>query len=232
MDIDEAISIDFISIPAGMGSMGRIELVNKEIEDQRIPPKVQNDQECVMCEFLMTKLEADLNNKSTQDEIRTALEGICSKIPKTLSAKCTKFVDGYAEMVISLLATTPPAKICQELQLCKPPAAEMELAEVMDRHDREVFECAVCQGSVSMIDHMLEDPKFDRDLETVVERTCAIAPMKYKKPCKELIESYGPTMINMLLAKANPEKVCEEIQLCFPNEYSTFVKINEGELEF
>lgn len=99
----------------------------------------------------------------------------------------------------------------------------------MEEAKNDVLECAVCQGCVTVIDRMLEDPNFDRDLEKVVEKTCAVAPKLYKSKCSEMVHSYGPSIINMLLTKAQPEKVCEEISLCFPNEYSTFVQINDGE---
>lgn len=224
---DEAFSIDFISIPAGPLSLGRISLTNGEpqkVVESRQPPAVLGNQNCIMCEFVMTKLEASLNSKATQEEIKKAVEGVCSAMPKSVKAPCTKFVDSYAELIVTLLATTPPAKICQEIKMCKAPAQE-----VLQLAKDDVFECAVCQGAVTVVDRMLEDPKFDRDLEKVVERTCAVAPKLYKPKCAEMVSSYAPSIINMLLANAQPEKVCEEIGLCFPNEVSTFIQINEGE---
>lgn len=234
LEIDEAFSVDFISLPAGPSSVGRIALTNKAQEKpQRIengqPPKVRANEGCVLCEFVMTQLEKDLNDHATQEEIKKAVENVCTVMPKTVRGQCTKFVDSYSELIITLLATTPPAKICEGLKMCTPP--KKAEAEVVQAVSNDVVECAVCQGAVTIIDRLLEDPTFDRNLEQVVEKTCTVAPKLYKKKCAELVSSYGPSIINMLLAKAQPEKVCEEIQLCFPNEYSTFVQINEGGLE-
>ena len=223
----DSFSIDFISIPAGPSPMGRISLLNKQLEEKRTPPKVQANEGCVLCEFVMTKLEADLKDKTTQDEIKKAVENICTKMPKSVRAPCGKFVDNYSELIITLLTTMPPAKICEEIKMCVPPKTQ----EVVEAVSNDVLECAVCQGAVTIIDRLLEDPNFDRNLEQAVEKTCQVAPRIYKKKCAELVSSYGPSIINMLLANAQPEKVCEEIQLCFPNEYSTFVQINDGELQ-
>lgn len=234
LDIDEAFSIDFISLPVVTSNTGRVPVVDKEREnkvlpkmmEQRRPGNVRSNEGCVLCEFVMTKLEADLNNKSTQAEIRHAVENVCHVMPKSVRGPCTKFVDNYADLIVTLLATTPPAKICQQMRMCTPPAIETE--KVVAEVSNDVLECAVCQGAVTVIDRMLEDPNFDKDLEKVVEKTCAVAPRLYKSKCAEMVRAYGPSMINMLLAKAQPEKVCEEIKLCFPNEYSTFVQINDG----
>lgn len=228
LEVDEAFSIDFISLPAGPSSLGRIQLLNKEKEQEKEdkPKNVQANEGCIMCEFIMTKLEADLNKKSTQDDIRKAVDNVCNVMPKSVRSPCIKFVDNYSEMIITLLATTPPAQICKEIKMCTPPKVQ----EVVQQVSNDVLECAVCQGAVTIIDKLFEDQDFDKDLEQVVEKTCAAAPRNYKNKCSEMVRAYGPSIINMLLAKANPEKVCEEISLCFPNEYSLFVQINDGEL--
>lgn len=231
LDIDEAISIDFIAVPARKHSpLRRLPLTNQWLDRERQPPNVRANEGCILCEFVMTKLEADMGNKKTQDEIRKAVENICTVMPKSVRAPCTKFIDNYTELILTLLATTPPAKICEQLKLCTPPKLEDEIhSAAMKEVSNDVLECAVCQGAVTVIDKLLEDPNFDRDLEKVVKSTCTIAPKLYKRKCSELVESYGPSIINMLLVKMNPQKVCEEISLCFANEVSSFVQINDGE---
>jgi saposin len=55
----------------------------------------------------------------SQAEIESALEEVCSVLPKTISAECTAFVQEYGPMVIKLLIeeVTPDA-ICTALGLC------------------------------------------------------------------------------------------------------------------
>lgn len=81
---------------------------------------------CVLCEFLMKQLEAELKDKKTDAEIEHAVKSICHVMPKTINAQCSKFVDQYAELVIQLLATTPPKAICSNMMLCSatPPREE------------------------------------------------------------------------------------------------------------
>ncbi|KAM8701329.1 hypothetical protein ACLKA7_000911, partial [Drosophila subpalustris] len=90
---------------------------------------------CVLCEFVMTKLEAELKNKTEQDEIKKALRSICDHLPKTVRKQCDSFVDGYAAAIISLMSSVPPKEVCQKLQLC--------FSEVVND---EVIECGVFHG--------------------------------------------------------------------------------------
>lgn len=74
--------------------------------------------QCVLCELVMTRLENELKDKKTQDEIRETVQTICSKLPKSVSSNCKQFVQQYAELIISLVSTVPPKQLCGEINLC------------------------------------------------------------------------------------------------------------------
>lgn len=115
LDIDEAIIVNVVAIPAFSknNNFARVSLTQDE------PPKaIKDDPTCVLCEFIMTKLEQQLKDKTTQDEIKQAVENICSIMPKSISTQCTKFIDEYAELIISLVDTVPPKEICVQMSLC------------------------------------------------------------------------------------------------------------------
>jgi saposin len=79
---------------------------------------LSDDPPCVLCEFIMTKLESELKDKTTRDEIRTAVENICTVLPKSISQQCTKFIDEYADLIIDMVDTVPPRQMCQQMSLC------------------------------------------------------------------------------------------------------------------
>lgn len=61
-----------------------------------------------------------------QDEVKEALEKVCKRMPKSVRPDCTKFVDKYADLVISMLAQElDPDEVCRELKLCKPTAVDV-----------------------------------------------------------------------------------------------------------
>lgn len=125
LDIDEAIIVNIVAIPAfpkQENNFARVPLTNAG------PPKaIKDDPTCVLCEFIMTKLEQELKDKTTQDEIKQAVENICAIMPNSISKQCTKFIDEYAELIISLIDTVPPKQICQQMSLCAAVQKKMTL---------------------------------------------------------------------------------------------------------
>lgn len=81
---------------------------------------------CVICQTIMTQLEKDLSNKQTQDEIKETVKNVCHSMPKSFDAQCTKFIDSYATMIISLIDTTPPKEICTKLNCCSKVAMKLD----------------------------------------------------------------------------------------------------------
>lgn len=109
LDIDEAIVVNVVAIP----SFPRVTLTQNE------PQKAfKDDPMCVLCEFIMAKLEQQLKDKTTQEEIKQAVENICTIMPNSISKQCTKFIDEYAELIISLIDTVPPKEVCVQMSLC------------------------------------------------------------------------------------------------------------------
>lgn len=125
LEIDEAIVVNVVAIPAFPHKFSRVALTSSNPPPK--PAPVADDPQCVVCEFIMTKLEAELKDKSTRDEIRTAVENICTKLPNSVSKQCTKFVEQYADLIITLIDTVPPKQICQQMGLCPAQKAEAHL---------------------------------------------------------------------------------------------------------
>ena len=73
---------------------------------------------CALCELLISKLEKDITDKKTRDEIEQSVKNVCKILPKTLTAECKKFIDQYGELIINLIGTVPPKEICAEAHFC------------------------------------------------------------------------------------------------------------------
>jgi len=203
LQIDEALQVSVVAIPS-------------KIEQTTAVGHVSDSPSCVICEYVMTQLEVELKDKSTQKEIEDTVRNICHKLPKTVSDKCTKFVDDYGTLVITLIATTPPKELCTQMQLCSG-AAKVETKI-------EVIECAICHASTQALAKILEDPDNDRSIENIIEKICTKIPAKYYERCNTLVESYGQSMIN-IITKGELQTVCSQIGMCFADEYRSFVQI-------
>lgn len=85
---------------------------------ERLMTKYAETPQCVICELIMTKLEANLKKNATQVEIEQAVRDICSAFPAKLAGKCKKFVENYADLIISMVSSVSPHDLCGELNMC------------------------------------------------------------------------------------------------------------------
>lgn len=91
----------------------------------------KDENKCVICEFIMSKLENELKDKKTAEEIKSAVHAVCRHLPNTISNQCDKFVTQYADLVIDLLvASMEPREICAEIGACKPSPSTPAIAAV------------------------------------------------------------------------------------------------------
>lgn len=122
LEIDEAIIVNVVAIPSFPHKVSRVTLNKVDVQQADAP--LGDDPQCVVCEFIMTKLEDELKDKTTRDEIRTAVENICTIMPSSISKQCTKFIEQYADLIITLIDTVPPKQICSQMGMC--PAQKKE----------------------------------------------------------------------------------------------------------
>ncbi|XP_016932936.4 prosaposin [Drosophila suzukii] len=198
LEVDEALKYDVIAVPH---QDNKASSINE-------PPT------CVLCEFIMTKLEADLKNKTEQDDIKKAIEAVCKRLPATVRKQCDTFVDGYAVAVLKLLSDVPPKEVCQKLQLCFSVA-------ITD----EVVECGVCHGVSQSLLPFLREKKDEAKDVTPMQMTslaCENLPAKYYKICSEMISIYGNSFKNLAQRSyVDQSHVCAEIGKCFDSEKSS-----------
>ncbi|ALC46354.1 Sap-r, partial [Drosophila busckii] len=187
LEIDEAMKYDVVVMP-------------------KDPPT------CVLCEFVMTKLEAELQNKTEQDDIKKAIRNVCNHLPATVRKQCDSFVDGYASAIISLISKVPPKQVCQKLQLCFSQAV-----------NDEVVECGVCHGvSKALLPYFRATTEHsDVSVQDMISTACENLPAKYYSICSEMISIYGISIKNLAAhAYMDQSHVCAEIGKCFDTEKS------------
>lgn len=133
--------------------------------------KYSETPQCVLCQVIATKLEADLKNSKTQDEIEHSVRKVCSALPSKYSEKCRKFIDEYADLVISMLSTVPPKELCAELNFCLNKMNK-------DTNQRDVLECGICNTAVDALNVVLEK-NGPKEKDIVAETTCHLLPANY-----------------------------------------------------
>lgn len=194
----------------------------KIVVTEHLMQRFSDTPQCVLCELVATKLEAQLKDNKTQDEIENAVRKVCRSLPAKFDAKCKKFVEDYADLIIGLLATVPPKELCGELNFCRDNLRK-------DTSQRDIMECGVCYSAVDALATVLEKhgPK---DKEIVVETTCHLLPAKYYDQCHELMNIYGISLTNLIKRNEKRSEICVKIGKCYQDgDNSMFVEIHGGQ---
>jgi saposin len=208
LKFDEAIIVNVVAVPAFPQKIARVSLKNS----LSMTAPLSDDPQCVVCEFIMTKLENELKDKSTRDEIRAAVEGICTKLPNSISKQCTKFVEQYADLIITLVDTVPPKEICAQMGLC--PASKTisgPLKSSLPVSDDP--QCVVCEFVMTKLENELKDKSTRDEIRAAVEGICTKLPNSISKQCTKFVEQYADLIIT-LVDTVPPKQICSQMGLC------------------
>ena len=74
---------------------------------------------CIMCEYVIHKIQHFLSENKTEEEIENALEQVCGYMPKAVRPQCDHVVETYGPAIIEMLAgEVDPQQICTMMHLC------------------------------------------------------------------------------------------------------------------
>ncbi|CAL8094179.1 unnamed protein product [Orchesella dallaii] len=187
---------------------------------------VNNDSPgCVICEFVITTLDQQLQDNATEEEIKDKVENACTYLPKTVEGRCKVLIETFGEEIIQYLSQeVDPAEICSRLGLCKDTKKKNDAIRHLNM-DR----CELCMLVSDYLSTFLEESDVDKTIEYYVEKTCALIPQSYRQECNALIEDYGTYILNLLAQETDKGKVCAQVQLC--PAVSTGADIDENTVE-
>ncbi|XP_022599359.1 prosaposin-like isoform X2 [Seriola dumerili] len=116
-----------------------------------------------------------------------------------------------AAKTVPAAKTVAAAKAVPALKLF--PATKMESAKPMVRV-RDSPTCAICEFVMKQLESMLEDQTTEEEVIQAVEKVCTLLPSSLTAQCKDLIETYGQAIIELLVQQADPKTVCTVLALC------------------
>ncbi|KAL4641287.1 prosaposin isoform X2 [Arapaima gigas] len=153
--------------------------------------RARESPQCAICEFVMKELESLVENPKEEEAVVHALEKVCSILPSTLKAQCKDLIENYGQAIIELLVQqADPKTICTVLGLCK--GANRAYIPEMDK--AQFTAGGFC--------------------EDAVKKVCNFLPDAYKEECDQLVEQYGPLMVQLLLQMMDPDFVCMKVGAC------------------
>lgn len=86
-------------------------------DDERNALKMGGSVKCQFCQYIIFQLQSYLEDDKTEENIRNAINNLCTKLPKQFVDQCETFVTEYGEALVTLLAEEAnPSEVM--LKLC------------------------------------------------------------------------------------------------------------------
>ena len=81
--------------------------------------KITTSPECALCRYVVSYVDAVIQNNKSAAAIEAALEKVCTILPAALKPKCVTFVDTYGPILLQLIEKyATPAQVCNALKAC------------------------------------------------------------------------------------------------------------------
>merc|ERR1719158_2829042 len=202
-----------------------LDLCSSSTEIQTLPTEVEakvemEDTTCVLCEYVITTIDSMLEDKKNEEQIKAALESVCSILPKSIEAQCDNFVETYTDIIIDMLTKdVTPEMVCSNLGLCKPKGNigvhRVELEAPKDPY------CTLCELVIRDLDQMLEDKQNKEEIEKALDILCYQLSDPVHKQCEKMVAKYTDEIIDMFVKEYTPKMICSELGLCVDNEIAS-----------
>uniref|UniRef100_A0A8D8XLW1 Prosaposin n=1 Tax=Cacopsylla melanoneura TaxID=428564 RepID=A0A8D8XLW1_9HEMI len=175
-------------------------------------PEHGDSQACILCEFVMTKLDNILKDRKTDEQIKHAVHSVCHLMPKTIRQECDDFVNKYSDLIIQLLAQSlSPHDICEALGVCNNSGDD---PAPTPKPITPTGECAICEDAMSHLDDALADPAVkDNNIKTALDKVCYHVGKTEFDECNKFILKYG-TKILIIVDQTPSYLICNKIKVC------------------
>jgi saposin len=193
----------------------------------------QDGQYCVMCQFVVSNVEAYLANNDTEQKIIAQVNQLCSQLPSQFSQACINMVDQWIPYVIYYIESNYPAdKTCKLIGLCtssqKTQKADMVAfsklvikqlpsQQVAAPKAKDQSLCQICTLAMTILQQYLNSNSTDQQIKQALETLCAKLPQDYTGMCTMLVDTYEPVLLSLIrqyITSHQLDQICHDIGVC------------------
>uniref|UniRef100_A0A1A7YDR3 Prosaposin n=1 Tax=Iconisemion striatum TaxID=60296 RepID=A0A1A7YDR3_9TELE len=216
----------------------------ENLKESKETPQQENDVVCDDCVKFLTDAQSEAKSNTTFiDSLIANIEKQCELLGPGMSDICKQYVGEYGTVVIQQLMSMEPKDICARAGFCAAvkksvPMLDLQAAKIVPAAKtvpaaqlfpamkvesapakamvriRESPTCAICEFVMKQVESMLEDQATEEQIVHAVESVCSFLPSSLTDQCKDLIETYGQAIIELLVQQADPKTVCTVLALC------------------
>ncbi|MCI4376778.1 hypothetical protein PGIGA_G00192370 [Pangasianodon gigas] len=202
----------------------------------------ESDAVCDDCvKFITDTQEEAKKNTSFVTSLIEQIEKQCDLLGPGIADMCKQYVGQYGPLVFQQLMSMQPKDICCRAGFCDSTpesvpmlnlvpaksipakktipatklvkASSIKVAKKMVRA-RESPKCAICEFVMKELESIIQDHTTEEEVVQAVEKVCSLLPSTLTAQCKDLIETYGQAIIELLIQEADPKTVCSLLGLC------------------
>uniref|UniRef100_F6YQM5 Prosaposin n=1 Tax=Equus caballus TaxID=9796 RepID=F6YQM5_HORSE len=201
-------------------------------------PKAGGDV-CQDCIQMVTDIQNAVRTNSTFVEalVDHAKEQ-CDRLGPGIADLCKNYINQYSEIAVQMMMHMQPKEICGLVGFCDEvkemplqtlipgkvvsenviPALELvePIKKDLVQAKADVY-CEVCELLVKEVVKLI-DNRTEEEILRTLDKVCSKLPKSLSEECQEVVDTYGSSILSLLLQEASPELVCRLIHLCSPQE--------------
>uniref|UniRef100_A0A8C1LS53 Prosaposin n=1 Tax=Cyprinus carpio TaxID=7962 RepID=A0A8C1LS53_CYPCA len=197
VDLNQRVSPFLLNIP---------QLLYPQENTKKETPKQTGGDVCQDCvTFISDTQEEAKTNSSFINTLLMQVESQCDLLGPGMSDMCKEYISQYGPLVFQQLMSMQAKDICSRAGFCSTQNKSVRMEKLMP--------------AKSIPAHIASHLKrlyvtLCEEIVQAVETICDILPSTLTPQCKDLIETYGQAIIELLVQEADPKTICTFLALC------------------
>ncbi|XP_016079571.1 PREDICTED: prosaposin isoform X2 [Miniopterus natalensis] len=200
-------------------------------------PKAGGDV-CQDCIQLVTDVQNAIRTNSTfvQALVEHAREE-CDRLGPGMASMCKNYVNQYSDIAVQWMMhmDQQPKDICGLVGFCDEvkeipmqplipakvgPEDVIPALKLVEPVKKDLVQakadiyCELCEYVVKELVGMIDSNKTEEEIIHALDKVCSKLPTSLSEECQEVVDTYGRSILSILLQEASPELVCSMLQLC------------------
>ncbi|XP_016088398.1 prosaposin-like, partial [Sinocyclocheilus grahami] len=193
VDLNQRVNPFLLNIP---------QLLYPQENTKKETPKQTGGDVCQDCVTFISDTQEDAKaNSSFINTLLARVESQCELLGPGMSDMCKEYISQYGPLVFQQLMSMV-SDFCFFFFF-------FILVQVRDSP-----QCAICEFVMKEIEDMVQDHTSEEEIVQAVEKVCDILPSTLTAQCKDLIDTYGQAIIELLVQEADPKTICSFLALC------------------
>uniref|UniRef100_A0A673HE78 Prosaposin n=1 Tax=Sinocyclocheilus rhinocerous TaxID=307959 RepID=A0A673HE78_9TELE len=190
-------------------------LYPQENTKEETPKQTGGDvcQDCVT--FISDTQEEAKANSSFINTLLARVESQCELLGPGMSDMCKEYISQYGPLVFQQLMSMQPKDICSRAGFCSTQNKSVHMEELLPAKSIPAVKMFPATKLETPVKSKRADTLvFQEEIVQAVEKVCDILPSTLTAQCKDLIETYGQAIIELLVQEADPKTICSFLALC------------------